>query len=162
MSATFSRCLNYRYVLTRGNAGKPGLRYAFFGVNGSTADGVRNDPTVKKLKGFTNVWGIPYFEVGNVFAWRATDVRELGRVDDPVGEVNAIHLDNIITAADVLVPMWGNTSKVPERLRHHFDVLKSRISAEGKPVKVFGFTKSGDPMHPLMLSYTTPLQDWKL
>nr|UBL09545.1 Phage protein [Enterobacter cloacae] len=47
------------------------------------------------------------FIVGNAFAFRATDVRELATAVDPVGPENEIHLERIIRDADVLVPCWG-------------------------------------------------------
>jgi len=34
------------------------------------------------------------------------------------------------------------------------------LCTSGKPVKVFGLTAGGDPKHPLMLPYDTPLVDW--
>lgn len=149
----------YRWRLDR-EVQASGLVFAYFGVNGSTAGPVENDQTVLKWIGFTLRNGGRRFIVGNPFGLRARDVRQLARVADPVGCDNARHLAEIIAEADILVPCWGSRDKVPRQLRWRFDALRDQIFAAGKPVKVFGFTKSGDPTHPLMLGYDTPLIDW--
>lgn len=160
-SAVISECGTWRYRLDR-DVQPEGIVFAFFGVNGSTATGDEEDQTTMKWRGFTERNGGRRYIAGNPFAFRATDVRELARAADPVGPENSRYLDEIIAEADVLVPCWGNRSKVPERLRHHFDSLRERLFASGKPIKIFGFTASGDPKHPLMLGYSTPLVEWTL
>lgn len=159
MSAVISPCGTWRYSLGRVVA-DAGPVFAYFGVNGSTATADENDHTVTKWIGFTERNGGSRFLVGNPFAYRATDVRELATAADPVGPENASHLAAIIAEADILVPCWGNRAKLPRSLRFRLDALRDRIFAAGKPVKVFGFTASGDPLHPLMLAYSTPLIDW--
>lgn len=159
MSAVISPCGTWRYILGR-TVADAGPVFAYFGVNGSTATADENDHTVNKWIGFTERNGGSRFVVGNPFAYRATDVRELAKASDPVGPENASYLAAIIAEADILVPCWGNRSKLPQSLRFRLNLLRDQIFAAGKPVKVFGFTKSGDPLHPLMLAYTTPLQDW--
>jgi hypothetical protein len=159
MSAIFSNCMTYRYRLDRKIADS-GPVYAFFGVNPSTADATVDDATVRKWTGFTKRWGGSRFIVGNVFAYRATDVRELANTKDAFGPDIGDHITDIIDEADVLVPCWGNIGKVPLRLQFAFDILMDSLVSSGKPVKVFGLTKSGDPMHPLMLPYRTQLVDF--
>ncbi len=150
----------YRYQLWRDVQRNGGPLFAFFGVNCSTADADTDDATVRKWTGFTLRNGGSRFVVGNPFAFRATDVRELAKAADPIGPENDHHLGNIILQADILVPCWGNETKVPERLRYQFTRLRQRIYDARKPVKIFGLTGRGDPMHPLMLGYDTPLVDW--
>lgn len=159
MSAVISTCGKYRYRLER-EVQLSGLVYAYFGVNGSTADAEENDQTVRKWIGFTQRNNGRRFIVGNAFGYRAKDVRELARVDDPVGPDNAAHLRQIIADADILVPCFGNQTKVPRQLRKQFDLLCYLIFVSGKPVKVFGLSKSGHPLHPLTLGYDRPLIDW--
>lgn len=158
MSAIISECGLYRYRLDR-HVDIGGLTFAFFGVNGSTATADTDDATVRKWIGFSRRNAARRFIVGNAFGYRATDVRELAKVPDPVGPDNDRYIGEIIAEADVLVPCWGNSDKVPEHLWHHFDSLMRRCIYSGKPVKVFGWTKSNDPKHPLMLGYDTPLID---
>jgi hypothetical protein len=161
MSAIISPCGTYRYRLER-SVSTDGVVYAYFGVNGSTATAAQDDHTVTKWIGFTERTGGKRFIVGNAFAYRAKDVAALNGAEDPVGPDNDTHLDQIIRDADILVPCWGSRTKIPVRLRASLDILRTRLFASGKPVKVWGFTKSGDPLHPLTLGYATPLVDWIL
>jgi hypothetical protein len=158
VSAILSPCGLYRYRLERHIHDDAGPVFAFFGVNPSTADARIDDATVRKWQGFVWRWKGPRFIVGNVFAYRATDVKELRRAMLPVGPDNFAHLERIAADADVLVPCWGNRSKVSPTLHHHFDKTLTFLRSLGKPVRSFGLTASGDPKHPLMLGYDTVLQ----
>jgi hypothetical protein len=140
MSAVLSECGHYRYRLDRCLGMFDGPVYAFFGINPSTADASLDDATVRKWKGFVSRWGGSRFIVGNVFAYRATDVRELAKVAAPIGPLNDRYINDICEEADIMVPCWGD---------------------RGKPVMTFGLSKGGDPMHPLMLGYDTPLVEWR-
>ena len=164
MSAIISACGLYRYRLER-SIKEDGLTFAYFGINPSTADAEIDDPTVRKWRGFTERNGGARFIVGNAFAYRATDVGDLKSAIDPVGRENPGHIWEIMHDADVIVPCWGARGKLPMRLRPRLDALKLFIfdyaEENSKPVKIFGFAKSGDPLHPQMLGYSTPLIDWK-
>lgn len=148
----------YRYRLEREVAAM-GSVFAFFGVNPSTADASLDDATVRKWRGFALRNGCRRFIVGNVFSYRATDVRELATAAAR-GPDHERHISAILSDADILVPCWGNTSKAPPALRNHFDALLARMRLSGKPIMHFGLTQSGDPKHPLMLGYDTPLTAW--
>lgn len=161
MSAIISSCGVYRYRLER-NVSAEGVVYAFFGVNCSTATATEDDQTVKKWIGFTQRLGGKRLIVGNAFAYRAMDVSELNGAADPVGPDNDAHLDQIIRDADILVPCWGSRTKIPPRLHGRLDTLRARIFEAGKPVKAWGFTQSGDPLHAMVLGYSTPLVDWTI
>jgi hypothetical protein len=139
-----------------------GMTFAYFGVNPSTADATIDDATVRKWIGFTKKNGGRRFIVGNVFAYRSTDVRALATADDPVGPQNADYLKQIADEADVLVPCWGNTEKVPPGLRPAFNWISLMLMHAGKPVRIFGRCANGDPKHPLMLGYDTPLVDFRI
>lgn len=156
MSAIISTCGKYRYRLDR-KIQDEGAVYAFFGINPSTADANIDDHTVTKWGGFCKRWGASRFIVGNVFAYRATEVAELATVADPHGPELRQHIDEIIREADILVPCWGVTSKVPRALQGSFADLAAALRASGKPVKCFGHSKDGDPLHPQMLAYATQL-----
>lgn len=134
MSAVFNPCGLFRYRLER--------QVQLAGVVFAQRNGARA------------------YIAGNPFAFRATDVRALAAAADPVGPENDAHIAAIIRDADVLVPCWGNRAKLPPSLRPRLDALADMLHASGKPVRVFGFT-GGDPLHPLMLGYATPLVDWR-
>lgn len=141
-SATISPCGLYRYRLSRDiepavlgalSQGGPlhGKTVAFFGVNPSTADATLNDATVRKWMGFCARWGAPRFIVGNVFAFRATDVQALATVDDPFGPDIGDRITDIINEADILVPCWGNASKVPPKLQFALAIGQRRAELCG-------------------------------
>lgn len=157
MSAIISPCGQYRYRLER-TVGMEGPVYAFFGVNPSTADATVDDATVRKWIGFVKTWGGSRFIVGNVNPFRATDVRELAANRMTIGAMHdqLQHLEAIVRDADILVPCWGNRSKA-KHLGRDFDTVLQMLLSSGKPVMHFGLTASGDPKHPLMLGYDTPL-----
>lgn len=159
MNAILSQCGNYRYRLERQIA-DTGIVIAFFGVNPSTADAGTDDQTTMKWRGFAKIHGARSYIAGNPFAYRSKDIRYLAAIADPVGPDNLRHIAKIIEDSHLLVPCWGSRSKLPEKLRPHLHSLELMLRASGKPLKVFGLTKSGDPMHPLMLGYDTPLVPW--
>ena len=160
MTAIISDCGRYRYTLERFIPSARGGVVLFIGVNPSTADASADDATVRKWCGFAGRWGFGHIAVGNLFAYRATDVRELAKVDDPNGPENDEHLRGLMAAADLVVPCWGSRDKLPDRLRHRIAYVRRMVGACGKPAKVLGLTASGDPKHPLMLGYSTPLTEW--
>lgn len=156
-SAVISECGLYRYRLDR-ELLETGIVIAFFGVNPSTADASAEDATTRKWYGFSvRQFARKYIAV-NPFAFRSTDVNALAGAADPIGPDNDRHIDEVIKEADLLVPCWGSTDKVPPRLRYRFVEIFERLFDSNKPVKIFGLTKGGDPKHPLMLGYSTPLK----
>lgn len=160
MSAIISSCGHYRYRLER-DSEAPGHTVAVFGVNPSTADATTDDATVRKWRGFAMRNGWTRIIVGNAHAYRAKNVGELKAVPDPVGPDNWTWLEKIIQQADVLWPCWGSRDKLPRELHTNLYRLKQMILGSGKPVVILGLTKTGDPMHPLMVGYDTALTPWK-
>lgn len=174
MSAIISPCGLYRYRLER-DCGMPfegSKTFAYFGINPSTADSTLDDATVRKWKGFTVRNGGHRFIVGNAFAFRSTDVGGLrAHYISTLGgggsgllhsqsEREVSYWAQIAADADVLVPCWGNSAKVPAQLRGRLAFLLGFLAETGKPIMHFGLTASGDPKHPLMLGYDTPLAPW--
>lgn len=161
MSAVISDCGLYRYRLER-DVGMEGPVFAFFGVNPSTADAEIDDATVRKWIGFTKKYGGSRFIVGNVFPYRATDIKTLRDLNVLAvrRNENDRHLIQIALDADVLVPCWGSREKLPKDLRHWLGYTLTHLKMTGKPIRIFGLTQSGDPKHPLMLGYDTKLIDW--
>lgn len=161
-SAVISPCGKYRYRLDRRISDSP-LVFAFFGVNPSKADASGEDQTTMKWAHFSQTYGAGRYIAANPMALRSTDVRMLAQSEDPVGPNNTLHIRQVIEEADILIPCWGNRTKVPANLRVHIDALSRSIANSGKNVAIFGLTKSGDPMHPLMLAHSTPLieMDWR-
>lgn len=158
MSAIISPCGLYRYRLERAGLGayirgQAGV-LAVIMVNPSTADAEDDDPTIRKLLGFTVRAGFASLIVGNLFAYRATDVRVLGTVVDPVGPDNDDHLIQILAEADQVVCAWGPLNKQPWLWRSRYkDVLGLIHGAGLDPYRIGPAALCGQPKHPLMLPY---------
>lgn len=159
MSAIISDCGRYRYRLDR-DVQLAGLVIAYFGVNPSTADVTVEDQTTRKWRGFTLRNGGRKYIAGNPFALRARNVNALAAAADPTGPDNFRYILEIIDEADLLVPCWGARSKLPRILHPQLDALRALLISSGKPLKVFGLTQGGDPLHPLTLGYDTQMVDW--
>ena len=157
-SAIISDCGLYRYRLERQSEGEGTT--AVIMVNPSTADADTDDATIRKLVGFgnRNRWG--RIVVGNLFAYRATDVRELAKVADPVGPMNDHHLRMMMLNADRIIFAWGPVTKVPARLRDRWQTVWQRTPAALYPCSIGAPAKDGHPRHPLMLAYAEPIQMW--
>lgn len=158
MSAVISDCGRYRYWLERQCRGDGAT--AIVMVNPSTADAEQDDATIRKLRGFgdRNWWG--RLIVVNLFAWRATDVRELGRVNDPVGIDNDYWIGRLNNIADRVICAWGPVSKQPRAYRR---VRAARVLGILDAIPTFSIgepAQCGNPKHPLMLGYDQPIQPW--
>lgn len=130
-------------------------------VNPSTADATENDATIRKLLGFGrhNEWG--RIIVGNLFAYRTKDVRELGKVSDPVGPENDAHIVEIMLRANRVVVAWGPVTKQPKYLRGRWRrVIECARLARIGLLSIGEPAKCGHPKHPLMLSYELPIVPW--
>lgn len=161
MSAVISECGRYRYSLERKFLPAAGDKTVMFiGVNPSTADATVDDQTVRKWCGFAARWGFGRVLVGNLFAWRSTDVDALASAPDPVGPLNAAHLTGMFQQADIVVPCWGSRNKMPRSLHGRIDEMRTLLRCLNRPIHVLGLTGSGDPKHPLMLGYDTPRVEW--
>lgn len=159
MSAVISPCGLYRYHLSR-SIGMGDRRVTFIGVNPSTADAHVDDATVRKWVGFARRWGFDRIDVVNLFAFRATDVRQLPKVADPVGPANDHHITVALERADLVVPCWGSITKLPWQLCSRIAAVREMLYNADRPLQCLGKTKHGDPRHPLMLGYDTPLEAW--
>lgn len=159
MSAIISLCGLYRYRLER-ECGE-GLPTAVIMVNPSTADADQDDATIRKLKGFAahNGWG--KLIVGNLFAYRATDVRELARVADPIGPECDGRLAEIFMDAGRVVFGWGPLSKQPKYQRARWRKVYEIAARLGhEPFCIGPPAKCGHPCHPLMLPYASEIMPW--
>lgn len=150
----------YRYRLER-DTGQGGKTAAVIMVNPSTADAEVDDATIRKFIGFSQRLGIGRFIVGNKFALRATDVSELKTARDPIGPMNDAHLEQIMRDADLHIVAWGSLAKLAKPMRERWkrivDIARHHV---GCPLYCLGTTQDGQPRHPLMLAYDTPLELW--
>jgi hypothetical protein len=161
VSAIISPCGTYRYRLERPDVFGD-FSTAVIMVNPSTADATTDDATIRKLMGFRDRYGWGNLIVGNLFAYRATDVKLLGKVADPVGPENDAHLIQMLAECAQVVIAWGPLAKQPRRVRSRFLRVLEWIDGTGlEPMSIGAPAKDGHPCHPLMLPYSRTLQPWR-
>lgn len=159
-SAIISDCGLYRYRLERhGLSGASAI--AWIMVNPSTADAKDDDATIRKVIGFTERLGGGWAIVGNKFDYRATDVRALRTTRDPKGPENDAHLEAIMREAPVVIAAWGPLAKLPPHLRGRWYKVATIAERAGATLMCLGTAQDGQPRHPLMLAYDTPLVPWR-
>lgn len=143
-SAVISPCGLYRYKLERTwhspLLGERDRRIVFIGLNPSTADGMQDDPTIRRCINFAKAWGYSGLVMLNLFAFRSTDPKGLLTAADPVGPENDATLMSETVMREV-VACWGacgHAERIAAVLRH----------LPANP-KCLGKTKDGLPRHPL-------------
>lgn len=129
-------------------------------VNPSTADATTDDATIRKVRGFAARFGWSKVIVGNVFAYRATDISELEGAADPIGPENEAHLHGILSDAQSVVCAWGTLNKLPFSHRERWRLVAKLAHETGQTLQCLGTVKDGHPRHPLMISYSVPLEVW--
>lgn len=151
---TYSACGRYRYSLTR--EWGAGRRVAFVMLNPSTADEVRNDPTVARCEGRARVLGFSAFRVVNIFGWRATDPRDMRAQADPVGDLNDAAIRDAADWADMVICAWGAHGAHLDRGHQVGRMLRDG----GWPLYHLGLTKQGHPRHPLYIANAQQPVPW--
>lgn len=148
-SADFSPCRSWRYRLDRVWNRDAGL-IAWIMCNPSVADEDRLDPTLRRVRGFTESWGYGGFVVVNLFALVSTDPRGLAQHPDPIGERNDDTLAGVVDLdTSAVVVAWGCIGgRYPDRV----DSVTNRLH-DG--TLCLGLTKGGHPKHPLYVSAST-------
>lgn len=154
-SATISECGTYRYWLERQWSNEP--PQVFVMLNPSTADANQDDPTIRRCISFSKREKAGGLIVVNLFAFRATNPRELKTADDPVGKENARSIGEALilsaAAGRPAICAWGaNKLAIPQA-----DRLKRRARDATAKLVALRLTKSGAPEHPLYLPADTPL-----
>ena len=153
--AIFSDCERYRYQLTR--VWKKGGRKALFVMlNPSTADEIKNDPTVERCERRARALGFGAFRVCNIFAFRATDPKVMRQESDPVGPDNDEAISASCQWADQVVCAWGTHGAHLDRGTQVIELIR------GLGVTPFhlGMSKGGHPKHPLYISYEQQPEIW--
>ncbi len=114
----------------------------FIMLNPSTADENTDDPTIRRCIGFARSWGFTRLKVVNIYAYRATNPRDLGKVADPVGPANFGTIIEVVRTSDLVICAWGVNAP-----REAADVVLDVIPAP----HALGVTKGGAPCHPLYM-----------
>lgn len=149
----------YRYKLTRrwGDTAETDPHLVWVMLNPSTADGTYDDPTIRKCVGFARRFAYGGIHVVNLFAYRATDPRDLAKAADPVGPHNVAWQLDAIQGGNPVVAAWGaGFGRLPW--------APSLVDLRGYRQQVWclGTTRSGMPRHPLYVPYTQMLEPWDI
>lgn len=115
----------------------------FVGLNPSTADETRDDPTIRRCMAFAKAWGYGGLCMTNLFSFRATDPKDMKAAADPVGPENDAHLLALAEGAGVIIAAWGANGTHKGRDK---DVRKLLPT-----LYCLAMTKGGHPGHPLYL-----------
>lgn len=139
--AVLSPCRSYRYELWRrwGSGGT----CTFIGLNPSTADETNDDPTIRRCVGFAKEWGYGSLCMVNLFAFRATQPKDMMSAADPIGPENDATLEKVFTGSGMVIAAWGNHGKHLNRGR---DVLE-----KFPDIHFLKLNSDGSPAHPLYL-----------
>ncbi|PCJ63084.1 MAG: hypothetical protein COA79_02570 [Planctomycetota bacterium] len=138
--AKFSKCRKYRYSLWRiWNEELPLV--AFIGLNPSTADETKNNPTIKRCISFSKEWGFGGVYVINLFAYRATFPKDLLAYPEPIGSRNISWIKKICEKCSMVIGAWGNDGSHLNQSEKVIQLIPNMFC--------LNVNKSGHPAHPL-------------
>lgn len=159
--AWFSHDEAYRYALWwKWDASLPPLVACM--LNPSTATETVLDPTIRGMLARAKGWGYGALITVNLFAYRATDPRDMKAAPDPVGEHNdavcAILLDYAKEDEGALFCGWGTHGTHMGRA----DRFKSLAAKTLIPAYTLRVTKDNHPGHPLYIPMNEPLKPFPI
>ncbi len=152
----------YRWTLERdlGDLLAPKEKHVLVcGLNPSTADAERDDPTSRRAIGFARREQATHLTMVNLYAARTTDPKGLKDFDDPVGAANDQAIADAAREADLVIAAWGKPpgKAGKARARQVLEMLRT----EGDVYRIGPPTIEGHPRHPLYLPESakrTPLE----
>lgn len=140
--AIFSKCNKYRYSLSRiWDTEKESC--LFIGLNPSTADAVKDDPTLRKLIAYARSWGFGGFELCNLFAIRSSHPEIISKCEDPIGQLNTSYLHAAIASNHRHILIWGNWGEQHTSIENLLELIQDPLC--------LGHNLNGSPKHPLYL-----------
>ena len=155
--------LPYRYVL--------GVRCArpliCIGINPSTADPTRLDPTLQSVERIARANGFDGFMMLNVYAQRATVPSDLDAVCNPL-----LHRENleafrhVLSMCDGTPTVWAGWGTLIEKRPYLYDCLRDMVAVGqeygARWVTAGRRSKAGHPHHPLYLRADSPMEDFSM
>ncbi|MDA9846241.1 DUF1643 domain-containing protein [bacterium] len=127
----------------------------WIGLNPSTADEQKLDPTLTRIARFSEREGMDGFWMGNLFGMRATDPKVMKAAPDPAGPENDAALLEAAAKCEKVVAAWGVHGEFLDRANHTIKLLADY------DLWCVGQTKDGHPRHPLYVRADQPLVRWK-
>lgn len=154
-TALFSNDKLHRLRLSRiWNKSAP--RILFIMLNPSTANEYILDPTVKRCVKIADSLGFGSAEIVNIFSLRATDPKLLYLSKDPTNRYNDLVISKAASIANKIVVAWG----INGNLNNRGSEVSAKLIKDGYNLFAFGYTRDGNPKHPLYLPGNTPLVSW--
>lgn len=175
--AVISDCQNYRYTLTRYfgpdsvlarhpsepvHVPGPGFKTALWiMLNPSTADAHQDDATIRRITGFSSMFGYDALAVVNLFAYRTKSPKVLKAAAaegiDVIGESNDHWIERLALSCDGVICGWGTHGELMGRDRQVLALLADL----GVELKCLALTSYGFPGHPLYLPNESRLLDFR-
>lgn len=149
-SAVLSPDGKYRYRLDR--RWGEGQTAMFVMLNPSTADATQDDPTLRRCLRFARDWGYGHLVVANLYAFRATRPADLKAASDPTGPRCDAYLEQCAKEAALIVAAWGMHAQ-----SNRVDQVRTIL---GPDLRTLGWTKNGQPRHPLYVKGNTAPRLW--
>jgi len=153
----------YRYLLERacrtGTLDLDRRSLLWVGCNPSTADGMIDDPSVRRMVGFTRDAGYDRLVLGNVSPYRSPDPLDLRTAEVLEADYarNLEHLADAAREAEAAVLCWGTA--LPFMLWTRAEDVVTTLT-DLVPLLCLGRTAAGLPRHPLYVPAKTALQPW--
>jgi len=155
-----------RYLL--GTSGK--RPFVVMGINPSTADADKPDPTIRKVMGFAEKKGFDSFVMINVYPQRTTDPKDLHKQPDKkIMQENAEKIKDVLLKADnpIIVAAWGTSIETRDYLKLclysiHLATEKYLRERNVKWVHIGDLTKGGHPRHLLYQSYDSTFNEFDI
>lgn len=147
-TAVFSNNRKYRYRLDipiSKHYAKGVIAFAM--LNPSTADEVKNDPTVKRCIGYAERWNYSHLIIINLFALRATNPKTLYTHSKPIGKHNEKIWKEVSREVDMFICAWGNHGSHMYQDFRAMEWIKNALGE--KKTFCLDVTKTGQPVHPL-------------
>lgn len=121
------------------------------GLNPSTADETQDDPTIRRCIGFAKRWGFGALCMTNLFAFRATDPRDMMKMENLADIDNQHHLLSCASGAGIVLAAWGKHGKFAQR-----DITVMQwINGIGVELHCLVKNADGSPKHPLYVPANT-------
>lgn len=146
----FSDCRTYRYRLAQiwDELSRP---LYWLMLNPSTADEVKNDPTVERCERRARMWGYGGSVIFNIFAYRAKNPKNMRAHRDPIGPENDKWIRDLARQSQEVdvIAGWGEHGVHLDRGTRIFNIF----CEENGRLQALKINASGHPAHPLYIPY---------
>lgn len=126
-------------------------------LNPSTADEIKDDPTVLRMTMRATKLGYGGVVIINLFSWRDVSPAAMKKVADPIGPACDDVIDLALDQAGLIVCGWGSHGNH----RGRSDEVGRRLIERGLVLTCLRVTAGGQPEHPLYLPYALEPMSWR-